>query len=349
MSMLVATDQIGELTTLDANALQGRILFDAFVYPENKGGEFPHPSFLVDVDTATAPKFEAHLRRYKLRNRITVTNLASDEFVWQAWGRNAHLLWGSYVDRMSAKNMPPGSVVPKESFCDVGCRDPRHASLGVRFVLDMSQSPPDNLQRGRRSDFALRRILLGIPEGSSDFFAEQSLPLESNLDYMNGVDFRKGCYLGQELTIRTYHTGVTRKRIVPVQLYNKDDPAPETLTLDKSWTAELPESQTDIKVAGSEDAAKDAGTPVRTRGSGVVGKFCGGMYNVGLALVRLEHVHSPSGSVSQTAEGTGDAQQGNEPADSHGFERAVSKDLVTASGLRMRAFAPSWWPVAPPE
>jgi folate-binding protein YgfZ len=37
------------------------------------------------------------------------------------------------------------------------------------------------------------------------------------------VDFRKGCYVGQELTIRTYHTGVVRKRIVPVQIYNKDE------------------------------------------------------------------------------------------------------------------------------
>lgn len=52
--------------------------------------------------------------------------------------------------------------------------------------------------------------MLGIPEGADDFLLGQSLPLESNLDYTNGVDFRKGCYLGQELTIRTYHTGVTR-------------------------------------------------------------------------------------------------------------------------------------------
>ena len=112
-------------------------------------------------------------------------------------------------------------------------------------------------------EYTIRRILNGIPEGIEDMWPEQSLPLESNFDYMNGgkakipgeifclrnikknvyirfyinalnsnllfffltkiVDFRKGCYVGQELTIRTYHTGVVRKRILPVQLYEKDE------------------------------------------------------------------------------------------------------------------------------
>jgi folate-binding protein YgfZ len=67
--------------------------------------------------------------------------------------------------------------------------------------------------------YNIHRTLLGIPEGPEDYISGQSLPLESNLDYLNGgkylfhlqiVDFRKGCYLGQELTIRTFHTGVTR-------------------------------------------------------------------------------------------------------------------------------------------
>ena len=81
-------------------------------------------------------------------------------------------------------------------------------------------------------DYHVRRILLGIPEGQKDLQTGVALPLESNFDYMSGsnidylndlVDFRKGCYLGQELTIRTYHIGVTRKRIVPVVLYNEND------------------------------------------------------------------------------------------------------------------------------
>ena len=79
---------------------------------------------------------------------------------------------------------------------------------------------PEQFEEQTGTDYHLRRTLLGIPEGADDIQLGVSLPLESNLDYMSGVDFRKGCYLGQELTIRTYHKGVTRKRIVPVQFYD---------------------------------------------------------------------------------------------------------------------------------
>ena len=73
----------------------------------------------------------------------------------------------------------------------------------------------------------------GVPEGIEDIIPTQSFPMESNLDIMGArechlmparpmrlttklVDFRKGCYVGQELTVRTYHTGILRKRIWPV-------------------------------------------------------------------------------------------------------------------------------------
>ena len=57
-------------------------------------------------------------------------------------------------------------------------------------------------------------------------------PLESNLDFVGGVSFSKGCYLGQELTARTYHTGVTRKRLVPVTLAVPDGgPLPDGAAL----------------------------------------------------------------------------------------------------------------------
>ena len=92
------------------------------------------------------------------------------------------------------------------------------------------------------ADYTLHRVLLGIPEGPFDLVPGASIPLESNMDYMgaskqmpvqmkpryshavfHSVDFKKGCYVGQELTARTHHTGVTRKRILPVRLFHKDD------------------------------------------------------------------------------------------------------------------------------
>lgn len=86
-------------------------------------------------------------------------------------------------------------------------------------------------------DYTLHRILHGVPEGREDMPAMQAFPMDSNLDFMGGsrqlylssfgfranifhpVDFRKGCYVGQELTVRTYYTGVIRKRILPVVIH----------------------------------------------------------------------------------------------------------------------------------
>lgn len=68
-------------------------------------------------------------------------------------------------------------------------------------------------------EYNLRRVALGVPEGIEEIVPGQALPLESDMDIHGGVDVRKGCYIGQELTVRTYHTGATRKRILPVRLF----------------------------------------------------------------------------------------------------------------------------------
>lgn len=61
---------------------------------------------------------------------------------------------------------------------------------------------------------------LGIGEGFDDHPDAKCLPMECNIDFLNGINFQKGCYIGQELTARTYHTGVIRKRLVPIRLIN---------------------------------------------------------------------------------------------------------------------------------
>lgn len=132
------------------------------------------------------------------------------------------------------------------------------------------------------------RYIHGVPEGIDELFVGKSLPLESNMDLNQGVDFRKGCYLGQELTIRTYHTGVTRKRIMPIQLSKPGHPpASETVlgdssVLDRTASLDLPPSGSNI---------------VNEKGR-VVGKFCSGIHNIGLALLRLEEIGPHDGQLS---------------------------------------------------
>ncbi|KAL5032204.1 hypothetical protein BDEG_20349, partial [Batrachochytrium dendrobatidis JEL423] len=287
---------------------QGRVLMDAFIYREPKNPESTGPSFLVECADTVIPLLEKHLQRYKLRKQVKITNISDSVDVWQIWGS---------LDRDQLKNSDGG----------MWCADPRNADMGMRGIaLKTCQTLlPDQMKKVPFTDYVARRICLGIPEGPTDFFYEKSLPLESNLELIQGVDFQKGCYLGQELTIRTYHTGFTRKRIVPVQLYNEHDPVPKSLSLDTSITMEHPPSQSDIKLG---DLTSEETT--LTRSKGVVGKYCGGLHNIGLALVRLESVVRPL--ENQSMPGSSDLSS-NE-----------IKPLILANGMRARAFAPLWWP-----
>lgn len=82
-----------------------------------------------------------------------------------------------------------------------------------------------------RADFAAydrHRLALGIPDGSRDLVLDKSILLEAGFDELNGVDWQKGCYIGQELTARTKYRGLIKKRLFPVRL---DGPAPPPGTM----------------------------------------------------------------------------------------------------------------------
>ena len=137
----------------------------------------------------------------------------------------------------------------------------------------------------------------GIPEGSVDIQPMHAFPIESNLDAMGGrtfsfhfirertdsaicaVDFRKGCYVGQELTVRTYHTGAVRKRILPVHItsptslppYMSIKPSNSPISTTESTTTRTP------RLRGTSTLLSTIAAP--SIGS-----------TLGLALVRLEHL-----------------------------------------------------------
>lgn len=104
----------------------------------------------------------------------------------------------------------------------------------------------------------------GIPEGTKDLPSGIALPLESNLAYMNGISFTKGCYIGQELTARTHHMGVIRKRLLPIQL--------STSVPSES----IPE-----------------GAEIVTESGKSAGKYRAGDDKFGIALLRMAHINGP--------------------------------------------------------
>ena len=122
-----------------------------------------------------------------------------------------------------------------------GPADPRAPGLGGRAIVARAAAPAPDMQA--RAAYEARRIGLGVPQGGRDFAYGDAFPHDVNMDLLNGIDFAKGCYVGQEVVSRMKHRGGIRKRVARV---NFDGPAPEpgTAVLD----GELPVGSTGFAV-----------------------------------------------------------------------------------------------------
>lgn len=271
---------------------QGRVLHDVFIYPSSSltaspsatGAQEADPSWLIEVDKSEVTNLLKHLKKHKLRSKLTLRALDEDEqTVWSSWNEESESLrWAAYnLESTSSESTSSQSSI-------LTCVDTRAPGFGSRIITpgsgDLRTHFTDNQiispssEEVPLSDYTLRRILHGVPEGQTEIVRESALPMESNMDLMRGVDFRKGCYVGQELTIRTHHTGVVRKRILPVQLYNDELKQPSTLDVpifDPNASLPLPPPGANI-------------SRISARKGRSAGKFLNGVGNVGLALCRLE-------------------------------------------------------------
>ncbi len=166
---------------------QGKILFDFFVVPEGDG-------FLIDVARDKAGELLNRLLFYRLRAQVEVE---PEPFLTVA------AAWGGAPER------PQGAVV---------YADPRLPELGSRLLLPKDNALADlGCETAGENDYHALRIKLGVPEGGRDFGFGDAFPHEALFDQLNGVDFAKGCYVGQEVVSRMEHRGTARKRIVPVE------------------------------------------------------------------------------------------------------------------------------------
>ncbi|KAI9783838.1 MAG: ccr4 associated factor [Candelina submexicana] len=262
---------------------QGRVLHDVFIYPTAHSVQYTSrlpakldkqdPAYLIEVDSEEQSTLIKHIKKYKIRAKLDVRPLECEE--WNAWS-----LWNG-KDGWSP-TLPKGDKHPVFN-AEIGAVDTRAPGMGYRSILPYDSKLSDKTPSHSALDLAakayrVRRYLRGVPEGQREILRETALPAESNIDYMGGIDFRKGCYVGQELTIRTHHTGVVRKRILPVQLYSANGGSPpETLGFEESGV-QVPTAaaEANISKVGSEKKGRSAG------------KWLDGVGNLGLALCRLE-------------------------------------------------------------
>jgi len=186
---------------------QGKIIADFIVAeaPAGNGG-----GFFLDVQRALCSTLVAKLNIYKLRAKVIVEDLSAVLGVLAAWG---------------------GSSTTKGGTTKLGLSysDPRLPALGLRVMLPPHLAAQAAAELGatlvEAGQYEAHRIALGVPQGGADFSYGDAFPHETDMDQLGGVDFSKGCYVGQEVVSRMEHRGTARTRAVPVR-YDGAAPAP---------------------------------------------------------------------------------------------------------------------------
>ena len=180
---------------------QGKIVIDGIVaetHPDEGGG------FFIDCPRALAGALATRLNFYKLRANVIIEDLSEMLGVLAAWDGDATTEFGLCY------------------------RDPRLAALGLRVMIPphLAQKTSDDFGANLvdSTEYEPHRIALGVPRGGSDFAYGDAFPHEADMDQLAGVDFNKGCFVGQEVVSRMQHRGTTRTRIVGAQY---DGAAPE--------------------------------------------------------------------------------------------------------------------------
>jgi len=180
---------------------QGKIVVD-FLITEAPGGH--GGGFLFDCPRALAKTLTDKLAFYKLRAKVAVENLSDSLGVIAAWDGEP-------------------AVTP-----DLAFADPRDQALGWRILAPQELAAKVAALIGAdlvdASAYEAHRIACGAPRGGLDFTYGAAFPHETNMDRLHGVDFDKGCYVGQEVVSRMQHRGSARTRTVKVLL---DGPSPE--------------------------------------------------------------------------------------------------------------------------
>jgi folate-binding protein YgfZ len=183
---------------------QGKITVDFLITeaPSGHGG-----GFLIDCPRVLAQALADKLGFYKLRAKVTVENLSDSVGVLAAWD---------------------GEPAMKP---DLAFADPRNTALGWRILApeELKQKVADLIGADLVDSavYEAHRIASGVPRGGLDFMYGDAFPHETNMDRLNGVDFDKGCYVGQEVVSRMQHRGTARTRTVRVVL---EDFSPEAGT-----------------------------------------------------------------------------------------------------------------------
>jgi len=193
---------------------QGKFLF-AFIIIKHKSGYF------IDCEKSQTEALFKQLSTYKLRSKVEIMNL-SNEFVIAAFNRE------KFLEFEGSKDIPGNTIKYRE---DSILLDPRNKDLGARLIINLEKLYLSlkklELKDSPIDEYYQLSHKLGIPQKNMNELQNKLFGIECNFEELNGIDFKKGCYVGQENTARIKLKNKLSKRLLPINLIegeiNQDD------------------------------------------------------------------------------------------------------------------------------
>ncbi|KAI5953507.1 CAF17 [Candida jiufengensis] len=305
---------------------KGRVFTDCFLYCEpfhNYQNEFgslmEEPGYLLEVDQQNTSKVMMMLKLHKLSAKVDIKPdpqfksyyYYNDTPEFDEWLENVQIEYFKSVDPVNAirnaNSFIANDVIFNKNFSKniFGFAiDNRIPNFGFKFVLN-EPAPKGIFAPQFQQDFLVqefpeellrkRRFSNGLFETNDAVTGDSLLPFECNLDYTNGLSLDKGCYVGQELTIRTYNNGIIRKRIYPIEFFALDSDLQDlseipTSTLSKLELSPLEESEPPQEELQPPNPFGSSSKPVRKRKNSS-GKILSVYDNLGLGLLSINDVN----------------------------------------------------------
>ncbi|MEO5362006.1 MAG: hypothetical protein H7838_00050 [Magnetococcus sp. DMHC-8] len=221
---------------------QGRYLWDFTLVAH--GADQEPPGLLLITEPDRVPALLQQLAFYRLRAKVQITDERSRFGLLGLIGPAVDQALGALFPGLALAGAAPGATFAPEPGMRLW-RDPRQEKFGWRLLLpvdrwsSMEEQLVAALAPAGWTAWEACRIRHALPRGGNEWIPDETLPLEAGLLEMNGVDFGKGCYVGQETTTRTHHRGTIKRR-----LFRLTGPA------GVAWAAGTTVQRPDGKVAG---------------------------------------------------------------------------------------------------
>ena len=200
---------------------QGKFLFEFLVIQHKKG-------YFIDCEKNQINELFKQLSLYKLRSSVQILNL-SNEFVVAA------LSYEKFKSMEGSKDQLGFTLKYRE---DPILLDPRNKKLGARLVINLEKLYLSlkklDLKSTKHEEYYNLSFELGIAQQNTDKLKNKIFGIECNFDELNAIDFKKGCYIGQENTSRIKLKNKLTKRLLPIKVIEGDISAGQSIFIEKT-------------------------------------------------------------------------------------------------------------------